>query len=75
MRTGFSLATALAAATLLGAPEAEAKMRYIVKEDITTKEHKRPKVENTTERCAYDTTSFQLCGKYGANAQIGWEWE
>ena len=74
MRKGFALATAVTAAVLY-APDVEAKEQYIVKEDITTKEHKRPRVENTTERCAYDTTSFRLCGKYGASVVFGWDWE
>ena len=75
MRKGFALATAVAAAALYAPTAVDAKEQYIVKEDITTKEHKRPKVENSTERCAYDTASFQLCGKYGAEVLVGWEWE
>ena len=71
---GFGLATALVALSAFDSV-VDAKEHYIVKEDITTKEHTRPKVELTTERCAYDNTSFRLCGKYGAAATIGWEWE
>ena len=71
---GFGLATALVALSAFE-PTVDAKEQYVVKEDITTKEHDRPNVELTTERCAYDTTSFRLCGKYGAAATIGWEWE
>ena len=74
MRKGFALATAVTAAVLY-APDVEAKEQYIVKEDIRTKEHKRPHVENTTERCAYDQDDFRLCGKYGAEILLGWEWE
>ena len=74
MRTGFALAAAMFA--LLGSDQVvDAKNTYLVKEEITTKEHVRPRVENTTERCAYDTISFRLCGKYGATASLGWEWE
>ena len=74
MRSGFALANAVAAAVLY-APLVDAKETYIVKEDIRTKEHKRPHVENTTERCAYDQDDFRLCGKYGAEILLGWEWE
>ena len=63
-----ALATAALAAVTL------AKEHYTVKEDVMQQEHKRPKVETTTEKCAYDSTSFRLCGKYGANVKIGWEW-
>ena len=65
----------LAFATAAVATLAQAKNNYIVKEDVMQKEHKRPKVETTTEKCAYDAESFRLCGQYGANIQIGWEWE
>jgi len=65
----------LAAAVAMAALTTQAKEQYIVKEDITTKEHLRPNVEATTDRCAYNTASFRLCGKYGAQAQIGWEWK
>ena len=67
----ISLALATAALCAL----TQAKQHYTVKEDIMQKQHKRPKVETTTEKCAYDTDSFRLCGKYGANIKIGWEWE
>ena len=53
----------------------DAKEHYIVKEDHQQMEHKRPHVEETTQKCAYDTASFRLCGTYGANVKIGWEWE
>ena len=32
-------------------------------------------MEDTTERCAQDTESFKICGKYGASAKVGFEWE
>jgi hypothetical protein len=72
--TSFGLATALAA---LGAisPEVAAKEKYVVIEDRETKEHKRPNVETTAEKCAYNEESFKLCGKYGASSEIGWGWE
>jgi len=70
MKTGFTIATALA--TLSGI---EAKEHYTVKEDVLQQEHKRPLVEETTEKCAYDTASFKMCGQYGATAKIGWEWQ
>ena len=67
----FAVATALAALCGSGS----AKNQYIVKEDALKKEHLGPLVENTTQKCAYDTASFRLCGNYGAKAKIGWEWE
>ena len=66
----FAMATVLAALNSV-----EAKEHYVVKEDVMSLDHKRPNVETTTEKCAYDTTSFKLCGTYGASAKIGWEWE
>ena len=68
MKFSLALATAAAAAVV------SAKNNYVVKEDVMHKQHKRPQVETTTEKCAYDTASFRLCGKYGANIAIGWEW-
>lgn len=68
MKAGVFVATALVAMT------GQAKEHYVVKEEITTKDHVRPNVEATTQRCAYDTASFRLCGQYGAQAQVGWEW-
>ena len=70
---GFTLATALAAMTFVD--PSIAKEQYLVQEEYASKQHVRPKVETTTERCAYNTNSFRLCGKYGAAATIGWEWE
>lgn len=70
MMKTYAMATALAAISCV-----EAKEHYVVKEDVMTLDHNRPHVETTTEKCAYDTTSFRLCGTYGASAKIGWEWE
>ena len=42
MKGGFALALGLMALSCV-----EAKNRYVVKEDVTTKEHKRPKVEQS----------------------------
>ena len=70
MMKTFTMATVLATLSSV-----EAKEHYVVKEDVMTLEHKRPRVETTTEKCAYDKTSFKLCGTYGASAKIGWEWE
>lgn len=74
MRTGLLLSVATAL-TFLAWPCAEAKEHYIVKEDVISKEHHRPQVEGITEKCAYDSDSFKLCGKYGASVKAGWEWE
>ena len=70
----FSVATALTYLTTM-MPVVEAKEHYIVKEDVMSKEHIRPKVEETTKKCAYDSDSFKLCGSYGASVKAGWEWE
>jgi len=70
MMKTYAMATALAALSCV-----EAKEHYVVKEDVMSMEHKRPHVEASTQKCAYDTTSFQVCGTYGASAKIGWEWE
>jgi len=70
----YTMATALAA-MYASSNFVDAKEHYVVKEDVMTLEHSRPHVETTTEKCAYDTTSFRLCGKYGASAKIGWEFE
>ena len=51
MMKTYTMATALAALNLVSS---EAKEHYVVKEDIMTMEHKRPRVEATTEKCAYD---------------------
>ena len=72
MKSWFSIAAATAA---LSASSVDAKKHYTVKEDITQKEHKRPMVEESTEKCAVDSVSFRVCGTYGANAKIGWEWQ
>ena len=71
MKSWISLATA--AATLSGIC-VDAKRHYTVKEDVMQKEHSRPKVEESTEKCAAKTESFRACANYGANAKIGWEW-
>ena len=73
MKSWFSLAAAVA--TLGGHSAVDAKKEYTVKEDIVQKEHRRPKVEETTEKCAIDSASFRVCGEYGANLRIGWEWQ
>jgi len=70
MKTGFTFALALA--TLSGI---EAKEHYTVKEDVLQQEHKRPHVEESTLKCAYDTASFKLCAQYGATAKVGWLWQ
>lgn len=70
MMKTYAMAAAIAA--LSGV---EAKEHYVVKEDVMSMDHKRPHVEDTTEQCAYDSTSFRLCGFYGASVKIGWEWE
>ena len=70
MKSGFVIAMGLATLSSV-----QAKEHYVVKEDPTTKAHKRPKVEVTEiERCVYDTASFRLCAQYGAEVKIGWEW-
>ena len=68
---GFALAAVIGSLSGISG----AKEHYYVEEDIMQHEHKRPMVEESTQTCAYDTTSFKLCGKYGATAEIGWEWE
>ena len=71
-----SAGLALAATFAAFASQAEAKMTYIVEEDLQDHEHKTfsPVVGNS-EKCAYDTSSFRLCATYGASAKIGWEFE
>ena len=69
MMKTYAIATALAAFSGV-----EAKVHYVVKEDVMSMDHKRPNVETTTEKCAYDKTSFRLCGTYGASVKVGWEW-
>ena len=71
MKGGFALALGLMALSCV-----EAKNRYVVKEDATTKEHKRPKVEQSyTQNCYADYASFRLCAEYGTQVEIGWEWK
>lgn len=72
MKSWVSLAAAMAT---LGGHGVDAKKNYTVKEDILQKEHRRPLVEESTEICAIDSASFRICGEYGANAKIGWEWQ
>ena len=71
---GFMAAAALA---LLhnSIPAVEAKEHYVVKETAESHQHKRPHVESSQEKCAYDTLSFKVCGTYGASVKAGWEWE
>lgn len=49
MMKTYTMATALTALSCV-----EAKEHYVVKEDIMTMDHRRPRVETTTEKCAYD---------------------
>ena len=50
MMKTFTMATVLATLSCVN----EAKEHYVVKEDVMTLDHKRPHVEATTEKCAYD---------------------
>ena len=67
---GFALASMLSSM-----PAVDAKEHYYVEEDVQQHEHNRPRVEEDTKKCAYDTSSFRLCGTYGATAEVGWEFE
>ena len=51
MMKTYTMATALMA---LSCDLVDAKEHYVVKEDVMTMDHKRPRVETTTEKCAYD---------------------
>lgn len=72
MKSTFALATALAAMTF---SVSSAKEHYVVAEAKEQHEHKRPMVEEQTQKCAYDEASFKLCGTYGASMKVGWEWQ
>lgn len=72
---GFMLAAAMALLSAHQDGVAQAKEHYVVKETKESHQHKRPKVEASTEKCAYDTLSFKVCGTYGAAFKAGWEWE